>query len=174
MKKSVFAIKPKIVIISIILLLILVFIATTFNRSMLDNWNPPQTMAGKWTGQPEVFGPFKKGISPSEYPEDWVPIEMVVATDGNVTGKVGQAELTDCKVKQNRNAFERLLGIKTDYIVSGTLKNGIVQDDTVEKRDISIPYNIVDGEMRGSIFEIEPWKYPYPLFPRLVLSQGEK
>jgi len=168
-KKSVFGIKPAGVIISIILLLLLVFIATTFNRSMLDNWSPPQSMAGKWTGQPEVFGPFKKGISPSEHTEDWVYIEMIIATDGSVTGKVGQAELADCMVKQNRNDFERLLEIKTDYIIRGTLKNGIVRDDTVEKRDISIPYNIIDGEMRGSIFEIEPWKYPDPLFPRLTL-----
>ncbi|MDD2620797.1 MAG: hypothetical protein PHC92_09045 [Syntrophomonadaceae bacterium] len=174
MKKNIFGIPLKTIIIFLIILLIIIAASVAYNRSVMNNWNPPESLVGKWTGQSEVFALFKKGISPSKYPEDWIIIEIMIGADRNVTGKIGDAELVNCTIKQNRTWFERLVRIKTDYIITGSLKNGMVQEDTTARRDISIPLNLSDGDLKGSIFEVKGWKYPDPLFPRLLLTPEEK
>jgi hypothetical protein len=162
-----------------IILLVIIFaimsISVTINRRLLDDWNPPDSLVGKWEGSSEVFAPFKIGESPSEYPEDWINIEISIDPAGGVTGNVGHAEFVGCVVKQNRNWFERFIGIKNDYVIRDCyIKNGIVQADTIDKREISIPFNVTGNEIKGSIFEVESWKYPDPLFPRVTLIRAEK
>lgn len=170
MKKNILGIQVKTIIIFLVIMLIIIAVSVTYNRNILSNWNPPDSLVGKWEGQSEVSASFKKGQSPSEYPEDWINIEIIIGADRSVTGTIENAELVNCTVRQNRTWFERLIRIKTDYIISGNLTNGIVREDTKAKREISIPFNLSDGELKGSIFEVERWKYPDPLFPRLLLT----
>lgn len=172
--KRIFGIKFKIIVIFLISLLIMISVSVTINNKVMNNWNPSESLVGNWRGQDEVSAPFKKGQSPSEYTEDWIKIEIMIESDGNVTGIIGEAELIDCKVKQNRTWFERFVRIKTDFVIKGYLENGINHDDTIAKREISIPFNLLDRKLKGSIFEIEGWKYPDPLFPRLLLYSEEK
>ncbi|MEZ4726945.1 MAG: hypothetical protein R3E79_07410 [Caldilineaceae bacterium] len=40
-------------------------------------------------------------------------------------------------------------------------------------RRITIPFNIVDGQMRGSLFWVKEGKYPLPLMPRIVLTKDQ-
>lgn len=173
MKKRIFGIQLKSIIIFLIIMLIIINISVAYNRKVMDDWNPPVSLTGKWAGQSEVFARFKKGQFPSRDPEDWIDIEIIIGADRSVSGRVGQAELVNCTVKQNRTWFERRINIKTDYIIIGNLKNGIIQEDTATGRDISIPFNLSDKEIKGTIFEVESWKYPDPLFPRLVLTAEE-
>lgn len=170
MKKKI-GFRFKAVIIFLIVIIIIIVSSVAYNRSVMNHWNPEESLIGEWTGQCEVSAAFKKGQSPSEYPEDWIHIEMMIEANGNVTGKVGDAELVDCTVKLNRTWFERLIRVQTDYIITGILQNGIVQEDTEVRRDINIPFNLSDGELKGSLFKVEGWKYPDPLFPRLILKK---
>lgn len=175
MKKLILKNKFKSAFVLLLFLFLLISLSVAYNRSLINNWNPPESLVGEWSGQSEVFAPFKKGQPPSVDPEDWINIQIAIEADGKVTGKIGDAEFVNCTVKQNRTWFERLIGIKTDYIIGeGYLDNGIVPDDTAIKRDISIPFNISDGTLKGSVFEVEKWKYPDPLFPRLLLAPVEK
>lgn len=170
MNKKVFGIRLKVIIIALTILVVLIPISVAINRSLLDNWTPQEPLVGKWTGKSEIYADFKKGQSPSEFPEDSINIEIKINEDGSVTGIIGDAEMENCRIKLNRNRFERLLGIKTDYIIDGGyLKNGINKDDMKTKRNISIPFDLKDGKISGSLFEVERWKYPDPLFPRLTL-----
>lgn len=155
----------------LLILSVSIIISVECQRRSLADWTPPESLTGKWTGQSEVFASFKKGESPSEDAEDWIDIKVVVGAGGLVNGRVGEAELVDCTLKQNRNDFERMIGIKTDYVIACGLEKGIVQSDVAERRDISMPFNLIDGEFRGSLFEVESWKYPDPLFPRLSLTK---
>jgi hypothetical protein len=162
-----------------IILLVIIFavlsISVANNRRLLDDWNPPDSLVGKWSGLSEVFAPFKIGESPSEHPEDWIKIVIMIDDSAKVTGKIGQAEFAGCSVRQNRNWFEKFIGIKNDYVIRDCyIQNGIVQADTTKKRDISIPFNVIGNEIKGSVFEIEDWKYPDPLFPRMALTREEK
>ena len=175
MKKFILRNKFKAAFVFLISLLLLISLSVAYNRNLMNNWNPPKSLVGEWSGQSEVFAPFKQGQSPSMDSEDWINIQIVIESDGKVTGKIGDAELVSCTVKQNRTWFEKIIGIKTDYIIGeGYLENGIVPDDTVTKREISIPFDLSEGELKGSVFEVEKWKYPDPLFPRLLLEPAVK
>jgi hypothetical protein len=154
---------------------ILVPASVLFNRHRLNNSPLPEVIAGTWTGQVEIFTDFKKGKSPSPYSEDWIKIEITIDKTGHAIGYIGDAELAECQVKLNRNWFERYLNIKTDfYIQEATLNDQISPLDTVHLRKISIPFNIIDGQFRGSIFQVEGWQYPDPLFPYLTLQREEE
>jgi hypothetical protein len=37
----------------------------------------------------------------------------------------------------------------------------------------TIPFNIVDGHMHGSLFWVKAWKYPLPLMPRIDLTKEQ-
>ncbi len=173
MNKKILGIQLKTIIIFFIIMLILIPVSVTCNRSVMSNFTPSQSLIGKWTGECEISAPFKKGQSPSPYEEDWINIEIIIEEDGSVTGIIGDAQLIGCTVQQNRTRFEKLINIKADYIITGSLKNGITEKDTVIERNINMPFNISDKELKGSIFEVEGWKYPYPLFPRLLLTLTE-
>ncbi|MFZ5351825.1 MAG: hypothetical protein ACOZCL_03755 [Bacillota bacterium] len=163
--------KLRVVFILLILLFLLIPASVAFNRSLLHDWSPQEPLLGKWIGQSEVFLPSKNKESSGEHSGKLINIEITIKADGKIIGTIGDAELVNCTVKQNRSWFERLIGMKTDYIINGGyLRNGIVQEDAVAKRVIRIPFDITDGELKGSIFEIESWNYPYPIFPRFQLK----
>jgi len=157
--------------IGLLCVLMLITLAVSHNKRVLEAWEVTEVVIGLWQGQAEISGPLKKDPSPSDNAEDWLAIEIHIASDGSVSGKVGDAEFVDCTLKKNRTRLEEAINIKTDYIIEGQLVGHIVEADSINQRDISIPFNIVDHELKGSLFELEPWQYPYPLFPRLRLKE---
>jgi hypothetical protein len=99
-------------------------------------------------------------------------IDITIHDDGTVTGTVSDAELVDCVLKQNRGELGRRLNLATDYIVmDGYLRGPIVPEDETLEKEITIPFNIVDGSLRGSLFWVKAWHYPLPLVSRLELGQ---
>ncbi len=171
MKKRIFGIQIRAIIGFLAAVLLLMTASVAYHQSQMTLWLPQEGITGQWSGENEVSGPFKKGVSPSEYPEDWVELNLTILPDGTVTGTAGDAQLKNCKVMLNRTAFERKINIKTDYIIRGSLSGGITPDDTAAERTITIPFDHADGKIKGSLFEIEGWKYPYPLFPRMTLEK---
>ena len=167
-----FGVYGKAYLILILVMAILIPTAVCCNRYRLAKTPLPPTIVGEWTGQVEVFAPFKRGKSPSSYPEDWISVALVIDETGKVSGQIGDAHLTPCQVKLNRNDFERWINIETDfYIQEATLTGPISPLDPAASRIVSIPFNIIDGQLRGSIFQVEDWHYPDPLFPYLLLNQ---
>jgi len=164
MKKRIFGIQLIVIIVFFAVMLAAIAVSVGYNRSVLDNWSPPEFLAGKWEGQSFLH-------ASSTNPDDYVTIAIVIETDGKVTGKIDDAVLENCIVKQNRTWFEKLIGIKNDYMITGSLTKGTVKDDSAAVREIGIPFNLLEGELKGSIFKIEPWKYPDPLYPRILLTR---
>lgn len=138
-----------------------------------SEWRPPDFVAGTWTGRAEVFAPFKKGTYPSKHPEDWIDIRVNIGEDGRVDGQIGGAKLTGCHVKKNRGWLGRLLNIKSDYIIrDGVIEGRVVPEDEVTQREFTVPFNIVDGQLKGGVMVVKRWEYPYPMFPRLNLEKN--
>jgi hypothetical protein len=139
------------------------------------NWTIPPELVGAWTDSTEVFAEFKKGEYPSTYPEDWLRLDIQIFADGRLEGRVGQAILVGCRLKKNRGALGRMLNIRTDYIIrGGVLQGRLTPNDAEIKRSFTIPFNNVDGTLKGGLMVLKPWKYPYPLFPRLNLKRLSK
>lgn len=135
------------------------------------------SLTGTWYGECDVDLPIV--FNPSDVPEDIERIKMPVALaitiheDAVVDGKVGEATIGESMLKRNRGELGRQLNVATDYvIIDGHLSGPIVSgNDEVDLKEFSIPFNLVDDQIRGSLFWRQQRKYPFPLCSRLTLER---
>ncbi len=153
----------------LILLIITVSISAgvLWNRFSMTKWEPTKSQIGKWSGTGELHLDYQ--VTP--YKNEDSEIVLEIHKNGNVSGTLGDSQLIECKITLNRVRFERFLQIKTDYIIKGYIDSKINEHDELFMRKISIPCNIDDNVLLGSIFHIETLKYPYPLIPKLQLTK---
>jgi hypothetical protein len=162
-------IKNKIVLgfLFLVVSLVLIYISVNINRNVLDKYKPGDDLVGVWRGSSERFNSSNGNIK-----KESIDIEFIVKKNGDVSGMVGQLTIINCKLKKNRNNFEKFLNIKTDYIIcNGQIKGKINDNDSKNLRDLSIPFNIKNNVLLGSIFEVEGWKYPNPIITKLKLKK---
>lgn len=138
----------------------------------------PDSLLGTWHGESTVRLPIVFVPEPDDDPGDdvrvLIAIDITIHDDGTVTGTVGDAKMVDCVLKQNRGELGRRLNLATDYIImDGYLVGPFVPADEVAEKAFTIPFNIVDGHMRGSLFWVKAWKYPLPLLPRIDLIKDQ-
>ena len=134
----------------------------------------PEPLLGTWHGESTVRLPIVFVPEPDNDPSDDVrlpiTIDLTIHDDGTVTGTVGDAQLVDCVLKKNRGELGRQLNLATDYIImDGYLSGAIVPEDEEPEKELTIPFNIVDGHLHGTLFWVQPGKYPLPLLPQLEL-----
>jgi len=134
----------------------------------------PTPLLGTWHGDTTVRLPIVFVPEPNDDPSDNVrlpiAIDLTIHDDGTVTGTVGDAQLVNCVLKQNRGELGRRLNLATDYIImDGYLSGAMVPEDEEPEKALTIPFNIVDGHLRGTLFWVQTGKYPLPLLPQLDL-----
>ncbi|MDO9256739.1 MAG: hypothetical protein Q7U54_14565 [Bacteroidales bacterium] len=105
--------------------------------------------------------------------DDYVMVSLMIDKSGEVIGMVGDAMFESCSVKQNRGWIARQLGIKTDFLIQGTLKGNIFEKDTILNKSISIPFNIENGELKGSLI-LTIKGDSYPVISILKLQKSKK
>ena len=82
--------------------------------------------------------------------------------------------MKNCTARHNRGWFGKLLNIKTDYIIKGGyLEGALTSKDSTNIKKFTMPFNIVNGEIKGTVMQIFKWKYPRPLV-RVRISKIEK
>ncbi len=161
--KKLFGVNIKHIIIGLICILVLIYVGVTINQRLMDKWQPGGSIVGIWSGLGETreFGELEH-------------IEVTISIDekGIVTGTIGDAFIEECTIDLNRNDFERLLRIKTDYIIhEGYINGKITSNDELTYRNISIPFNIEEDVLGGTIFTVEGLTYPDPLILHLELMK---
>jgi hypothetical protein len=57
--------------------------------------------------------------------------------------------------------------------MDGYLTGAIVPEDETPEKDLTIPFNIVDGRLRGTLFWVKEGKYPLPLMPQIELVKDQ-
>ena len=126
-------------------------------------------LAGDWQGTNRFTGiSYEEATQKKVAPQD-VKVELRITPDGKVTGSVGGAELRDCAVGLNRGWLGRLLNIKSDFIIRGSMAGSVAAGSANETNTINVPFNVQGNGMKGSVFVILPHKYPYPILP--ILNQ---
>jgi hypothetical protein len=100
-------------------------------------------LTGEWSGQAIII-------------VNWchqrqLALAITVAADGTVTGRVGDAQLLEGRLRLNRGALGRMLNIKTDYRITGKLKGPIVAAEGIARDSVSIPFNLAAGAIRGGV-----------------------
>lgn len=131
-------------------LLILLIISLVFTQSCTEPVTPLD-LPGTYTGKERVLLRYDKD-GQYIYRDNIVMVSMIINSKGDVTGMVGEAALDGCKVTRNRGWLSRTLNIKTDFIVKGKLIGKTFEKDSILNKDISIPFNINNGELKGSLF----------------------
>jgi hypothetical protein len=78
-------------------------------------------------------------------------VTLHIGDDAVVRGKIGDAILTDGRLKKNRGWIGRNLKVKTDYIVVGKLQGSIVASENITRSRIKIPLNLEGEVLRGGV-----------------------
>jgi hypothetical protein len=132
-------------------LLILVSIAAF---TACNEWTIPDSLPGLYTGKEHVIIRYENG-GQFIFRDEYAQVSLLIDSVGHVTGMVGEATFEQCNVLQNRGWIGRQIGIKTDFLIKGSLQGYTFPKDTLFNKNISIPFNIVNGELKGSLFMIK-------------------
>ena len=125
---------------------------------------PSGELTGTWRGHVEIFGSFKVEPYPSKAAADHQDVIITIASSGAVSGRIGQARFSGCTVHRNRGWLGRKLNIKTDYIILGGYMEGpITPRDKGAKREFTIPFNITNGRLSGTIMLLPKFPLTRPL-----------
>jgi hypothetical protein len=128
-------------------------------------------LTGQWQGQSRFTGISYQEATQKKVAPQQVEIELHIAADGRVTGRAGGAQLRDCVVEVNRGWLARLLHVKDDFIIRGQLVGVVAAGSANATNTINAPFDLPDGQIKGTLFIIHPIIYPYP-FLNLKLSRA--
>jgi len=149
------------------ILIPVIFILTSCNESGISG-----DLQGTYNGKERVILRFDRG-GQYIYKDEYVMVSLMIDKSGEVIGMVGDAMFEGCSVKQNRGWVARQLGIKTDFLIQGMLKGNTFDKDTILNKDISIPFNIENGELKGSLI-LRTKGDSYPVISILKLQKNKK
>ncbi len=92
---------------------------------------------------------------------DKVHMQLTIQSDGTVEGLVGDARFVDATCTLNRGDLGRKLNVKTDFIIRGKLDGRIFANDPTSGKEVSLPFNLENGRIHGSLFQLDsPGLYP--------------
>jgi len=171
MKKKIFGVEISKELVFVIIILVIIAALASYKNLLTHNWTPPETLTGQWAGQAEITELVRNGESTS--PKTSCNIDILINPDGTVTGKIGNADLLNGKIRKNRTWFDKLFRLKSDYVINGNIKNGIVDADKVTERVIRFPFDLVDGQYEGRIYQPGAWATSVYLFSSVILNQQE-
>jgi hypothetical protein len=150
------------------LLFVIIVCNTIF--AACDKSTLPADLSGTYSGKARVIVRYDRG-GHYIYMDDYVQISLIINSSGNVIGLAGGAAFEGCNVVRNRGWVERQLGIKTDFLIKGLLKGNTFDKDTVVNKNISIPFNIKNGELQGSLIQLTNGE-SYPIISKLKLQKN--
>jgi len=119
-----------------------------------NEWVIPDSLPGTYTGKEHVIIRYEKD-GQFIFRDEYAQVSVLIDSAGHVTGMVGEATFEQCNVLQNRGWVGRQIGIKTDFLIKGSLQGYTFPKDTLFNKNISIPFNTVNGELKGSLFMIK-------------------
>jgi hypothetical protein len=149
------------------LLISFILILSSCNKSGISG-----DVQGTYNGKERVIVRYDRG-GQYIYMDDYVMVSLMIDKSGEVIGMVGNAMFEGCYVKQNRGWVEKQLGIKTDFLIQGKLKGNTFEKDTILNKDISIPFNIENGELNGSLI-LTTKGDSFPIISILKLQKNKK
>ena len=104
---------------------------------------PDARLAGTWSGRARVL------VAWCETPE--IPVTLIFAPDGGVSGRVGGAILRDARVRSNRGAIARSLGLFCDWVVTADLQGALVEDEGIRRDGVQLALDWQDGRLSCAV-----------------------
>jgi hypothetical protein len=103
----------------------------------------PSEMVGSWCGVAQIFANWTT--------QRTLPVQIAIAPDGRVTGTIGDAALLNGHLETNRNAIERTLHWKTDWIVKGDLDGDVIKPERIHRASVMVPLDWIDDHFEGGV-----------------------
>lgn len=100
-------------------------------------------MVGHWEGSARIIVSWCQ--------QQNLRVSVDIATDGTVTGNVGDATLTKGRLKRNRGRLGRKLNTRTGYIITGGLDGSIVVAEGIKRSSVKLPLNFRGGTFAGGL-----------------------
>ena len=97
-------------------------------------------MCGRWKGTADIVVNWTKART--------LPVEIAIAADDRVTGKIGDATILNGRFRANRGWLGRALHIKTDWIIDGRLEGPVIAAESIVRDEVMMPL-----DWKGSSFE---------------------
>lgn len=133
--------------------------------------NMPENLIGTWEGSVKSY--YYDGVQEDDQAL-WPKISITFNKSGDMEGTVAIPKddvllsFTSCHAKKNRGAVLRKMNFFTDYIVRGDIETSGNSDP----RKMSMPFNIKDGALQGTIFMSKDDNIKlYPEITRLQLRK---
>lgn len=118
-------------------------------------WEVPSHLIGNWQAKQKVTVRYKPdGKFVFVNAPDSILIQFSIDKEGYVSGQLGNATFTNCKVLKNRGDLGRKLNLATDYVIKGELNGAIFEGDPHLKKEISAPFDVKENKMSGSLFQL--------------------
>jgi len=149
------------------ILVLIIFILSSCSEGF-----KPGNLQGIYTGNQRVIIRYDRG-GQYIYRVESVLVSIIIDSTGLISGMVGDAVFDDCNIIQNRGWIEQQLGIKTDFLISGKLVGNTFDKDTLVNKNINIPFNIENGELKGSLLMILKGE-DFPIISLLKLKKGRE
>lgn len=103
----------------------------------------PSAMTGHWEGDARVV------VSWSQ--QTTIHVALDIRPDSSVTGKIGDATITNGHFTQNRGRLGRALNWATDYIIQGKLDGAVIAAEGITRESVSIPLNFISDAFVGGV-----------------------
>lgn len=102
----------------------------------------PETV-GQWKGDARIIVIWSKQTN--------LCVTLNVRDDATVTGKIGDAQLINGRLKKNRGWIGQNLKAKTDYIVVGDLQGAIIASEGITRSRVKLPLNFAAETLSGGL-----------------------
>lgn len=128
-----------------------------FISGCCQKWMPPKEIVGKWSGNHVVTVRTKDNDNHFVFTKapDSLKFFIEIEANGIVSGKIGNAAMTACKIDKNRGEIGKTLNLATDFVITGNLSGIIFAEDDLPSKHISIPINLNNNILDGSLFQKE-------------------
>lgn len=100
-------------------------------------------LAGTWSGSARV------GVAWCR--QTLIPVSLVIAADGRVTGRVGDATLVGARLVSHRGPLLRRLGLSSDWLVGADLAGPLVAAEGIVRSVLRMPFDVVGGRLHGTL-----------------------
>jgi hypothetical protein len=100
-------------------------------------------MCGRWKGMADIVVSWTKART--------LPVEIAIAADDRVTGKIGDATIVNGRFRPNRGWLGRMLHVKTDWLIDGRLEGPIIAAESVVREELMMPLDWKGSRFDGAI-----------------------
>ena len=103
----------------------------------------PEDYVGHWKGQAAIIVSWTKQKN--------LPIDIEIHADGDVEGKVGDANLVNGRLVRKNWVYTKVFQHENPYRIEGDLQGEIIESESIQRDSVTISIRVEDGKIDGGL-----------------------